>query len=186
MDDERWAGRLKLDLHTHCGEGTSYDDPTIDSVGEIVAAIRSKGLDGIGVTEHYNKVYGFKVKAIVDRHFSGEVLIIPGSEVDYRRLHVVELYLPGDLTFRFVAHPGHPGVADLSLLVDDSIHGIELRNPAHDYEMDEAAIRSAARQHDLLLLQNSDAHYLNDIGRYCNEIKIEQLRARAGRSPRCR
>jgi histidinol phosphatase-like PHP family hydrolase len=49
----------------------------------------------------------------------------------------------------------------------------------HDHEMDQAAIRKVARKHNLLLLQNSDAHSLRDIGKYYNEITIEELCARA-------
>lgn len=170
---------MKLDLHTHCGEATCVYTPTRDVVRKIVAAARDKGLDGIGITEHYNKAYGFKVKEIVDQYFNGKILVIPGQEIDKGKLHVVVLYLPGDLTFRFVVHPGYPKVEDFSSEIDDTIHGIELRNPTHDDEMDQAAIRKAAKKHNLLLLQNSDAHFLSDIGKYYNEITIEDLCARA-------
>jgi histidinol phosphatase-like PHP family hydrolase len=170
---------LKLDLHTHCSEATCVYTPNRDVVKKIVAAVKAKGLDGIGVTEHYNKNYGFQVREIVERHFNNEILIIPGQEIDKGKLHVVMLYLPGDLTFRFVGHPGYPKVEDFSTQIDDSIHGIEFRNPTHDDEMDQTAIRKAARKHNLLLLQNSDAHFLSDIGKYYNEITIEELCARA-------
>jgi PHP family Zn ribbon phosphoesterase len=40
-------------------------------------------------------------------------------------------------------------------------------------------IRELAEKHDLLLLTNSDAHSLADIGTYHNEIDIEVLCARA-------
>jgi len=171
---------LKLDLHTHCSEATCVYTPTIDVVKKIVAAARAKGLDGIGITEHYNKAYGFKVREIVDQHFPGQLLVIPGQEIDKGKLHVVVLYLPGDLTFRFVGHPGYPKVDDFSSEIDDTIHGIELRNPTHDDEMDQQAIRKVAKTHGLLLLQNSDAHFLSDIGKYHNDISIEELCARAG------
>ena len=42
--------KLKLDLHTHCWEATGLVAPTIEIVGQIVAAIKAKGLDGIGIT----------------------------------------------------------------------------------------------------------------------------------------
>lgn len=170
---------MRLDLHTHCGEATCVYTPTPDVVRKIVAATRAKGLDGIAITEHYNKTYGFKVKEIVDQYFKGEILVIPGQEIDKGKLHVVVLYLPGELTFRFVVHPGYPKVEDLGSEIDDSIHGIEVRNPTHDDEMDQAAIRKVARKHKLLLLRNSDAHFLSDIGKYYNEITIEELCARA-------
>jgi histidinol phosphatase-like PHP family hydrolase len=169
---------LKLDLHTHCGEATALYSPTLDIVKEIVAVVKARGLDGIAITEHYNKAYGYKVQEMVAHHLKGEILIIPGREIDKGLLHVVELYLPDDVTFRFIAHPGYPHVRDLEAQIGD-IHGIELRNPLHDDEMDEARIRALAEKYDLLLLTNSDAHFLDDVGKYYNEIDIEELCARA-------
>jgi histidinol phosphatase-like PHP family hydrolase len=179
---------LKLDLHTHCREATGCSTPTLEIVKQIAAAVKIRGLDGIAITEHYTKAYGYEVKQIADRYLDGEIMIIPGQETDkvflgIERgvLHVVELYLPGDVTFRFIAHPGHPYVKDLDSLIDDGIHGIEFGNPLHDEDMNKARIRELAEKHDLLLLSNSDAHELSDIGKYHNEIDIEELRARAVR-----
>jgi len=172
---------LKLDLHTHCGEATSLHSPRVDIVKEILAVVKARGLDGIAITEHYNKAYGYKAKEMVDHYLNNEILVIPGQEVDKGLLHIVELYLPGDTTFRFIAHPGYPYVRDLDSQIDDSIHGIELRNPLHDHEMNERRIRELAKKYDLLLLTNSDAHFLSDIGKYYNEIDIEELCARAGK-----
>jgi len=150
----------------------------LDIVKEIVAVVKARGLDGIAITEHYNKAYGYKVQEMVGHHLNGEILVIPGREIDKGLLHVIELYLPGDVTFRFIAHPGYPYVRDLEAQIG-GIHGIELRNPLHDDEMDEGRIRELAEKHDLLLLTNSDAHFLSDIGKYYNEIGIEELCARA-------
>jgi len=171
--------KLKIDLHTHCGEATSLYTPNLDIVKRIVAAAKARGLDGLGITEHYNRNYGYKVKEMVERELNGEILIIPGQEIDKGPLHMVILYLPDDITFRFIAHPGYPPVNDLESYIDDSIHGIELRNPLHDDEMDEELIRSIAKKHSLILLQDSDAHFLDDIGKHYNEIDIEELCARA-------
>ena len=171
--------KLKIDLHTHCGEATSLYTPNLDIVKRIVAAAKARGLDGLGITEHYNRNYGYKVKEMVERELNGEILIIPGQEIDKGPLHMVILYLPDDITFRFIAHPGYPPVNDLESYIDDSIHGIELRNPLHDDEMDEELIMSIAKKHNLILLQDSDAHFLDDIGKHYNEIDIEELCARA-------
>ena len=177
---------MKLDLHTHCREATGCPDPTPDIVRRIVAAVKAQGLDGIAITEHYTDSYAYEVKEIVHRYFNDEILVIPGREIDrvFLRIekglfHLVELYLPGDITFRFIAHPGHPHIRDLGSYIDGDIHGIELRNPAHDHEMDSSMIRELAEKHDLLLLTNSDAHSLADIGTYHNEVDIEVLCARA-------
>ncbi len=181
---------MKLDLHTHCREATACPTPTLDIVKRIIAAAQAKGLDGIAITEHNADYYGYEVKKIVDHYLNGEIVIIPGKEVDKMFLgvekgafHLVELYLPGDVTFRFIAHPGHPYVRDLDSHIDSSIHGIELRNPLHGGEMDEDKIRQLAENHNLILLTNSDAHTLGDIGKFHNEIEIEQLYARARGGP---
>jgi predicted metal-dependent phosphoesterase TrpH len=158
-------------------------------VGRIVAAVKARGLDGIAVTEHYTHVYGYEVRDIVRQHFDDEILIIPGKEtdrvflgIDKGMFHLVELHLPGDAVFRFIAHPGHPHIRDLGAHIDGSIHGLELRNPSHDDDIDGELIRKLAKKHDLLLLANSDAHSLGDIGHYYNDIDIEELCSRAKRS----
>ena len=61
---------MKLDLHTHCREATACPTPTIAIVKKIVAAAKSKGLDGIAVTEHYTDYYGHEVREIVDRQIA--------------------------------------------------------------------------------------------------------------------
>ncbi|OGO01671.1 MAG: hypothetical protein A2Y72_06870 [Chloroflexi bacterium RBG_13_53_26] len=179
----RGNGRLKLDLHTHCGEATSLYTPTLDIVKQIVAAAKARGLDGIAITEHYNRAYGYKVKEIVEKQLHDELLIIPGQEIDKGPLHVVVLYLPDDSTFRFVGHPGYPPVKDLASEIDDSIHGLEIRNPTHDDDIDGELVRRLAKERQLLLLSNSDAHFLSDIGKYYTEIELEELCARARRVP---
>lgn len=179
---------MKLDLHTHCREAVGRPNPTPEIVRRIIVAVKDRGLDGIAITEHYTEAYAYEVKEIVHRDFNDEILIIPGREIDRVFLgadkgvfHLVELHLPGDVTFRFVAHPGHPYISDLGSHIDGDIHGLELRNPEHDHEMNENMIRGLAERHDLLLLTNSDAHSLADIGTYYNEIDVEVLRARASR-----
>jgi len=179
---------LKLDLHTHCREATACPDPSPAIVQRIISAVKARGLDGIAVTEHYTESYGYAVKEIVHRYFNDEIIVIPGKEVDRVFLgidkgvfHVVELYLPCGVTFRFVAHPGHPQVKNLGAYIDGNIHGIEIGNPSHDREMDRATITDLAEMHDLVLLTNSDAHSLEDIGVYHNEISIELLCERASR-----
>lgn len=179
---------MKLDLHTHCREATACVNLTLDIAKRIVAAVKDAGLDGIGVTDHYGKAFGYELKEMVDRHLNGEITVIPGQEIDkiitgadrvFFHAHIVELYLPGDLTFRFMAHPDRWDIDKVDPATCDSIHGIELKNPNYRYEMDEAKIRAVAEKNDLLLLTNSDAHFLSDIGTYYNEIEIEELCARA-------
>jgi len=50
--------------------------PSEEIVARIIAQIKARGLDGIAITRHWDKEYGFKVKEIVTRSFNNEVLII--------------------------------------------------------------------------------------------------------------
>lgn len=182
---------MRIDLHTHCGEATNSSKPTLHIVKDIVDAVKAKGLDGIAITEHFDKTYGYEVKEMVDHNLNGKIMVIPGQEIDklfmgvergFFHAHIVELDLPGDVTFRFIAHPGHWYVKELDSVIANGIHGIELRNPNHDDEMDEAEIKGLAEKYGLLLLTNSDAHHLSDIGKYSNEIDIDELYSRARRT----
>ena len=77
----QWNDRkLKLDLHTHCLEALRTK-PTVDAVRQIVDAVKAKGLDGLAITEHWNKDYGFRAKEILEEHFPGEIVLIPGQEI---------------------------------------------------------------------------------------------------------
>ena len=148
----------------------------MDIVGQIIERIKLRELDGIAITEHSNKSYSYQVRDIVEQHFNNEVLIIPGREVMMERWEeVVELYLPGDLVFRFWAHPR---TLDNIAEVGD-IQGIEIQNGMHSWHMNVDKVQEIADRNGLLTLRNSDAHYLNDIGQYYNEIELEELCRRA-------
>jgi len=169
--------KLKLDLHTHCLEATNYAEATVELVGQIVDVIKERGLDGIAITEHWNKDYGFKVKQVVENHFNSEVIIIPGREIDATMgEQVVELYLPNNAMFRFWVHPYH---VTGSIDGFGEIQGIEIDNALHNWEIKKEEIRRIAEKYDLLLLSNSDAHYLEDVGRCYNEIELETLYSHA-------
>lgn len=166
--------RLKLDLHTHCYEAAGFAKPTVELVGMILGVVKTLGLDGIAITDHSNKIFAQEVRRIAESHFPGEVLIIVGQEIEDWPAEVVELYLPSGLTFRYIAHPGYPGDFMAQL---PNVHGIEINNGGHNWHMDRERIREIAAKHDLVLLSNSDAHFLEDIGRFYNEINLEQLEA---------
>ncbi len=169
--------KLKLDLHTHVFEEFFPIAPnliTVSSVGRLIEKIKSVGLDGIAVTEHNNKEFGYRVKEIVDQQFSNEVLIIPGREIEELSIHYVELDLPGDgkKMFRFIAHPGYPGDPATHI---NGFRGIEIENGMHNWHIKKDVVRELAQNHGLILLSNSDAHYLRDVGKHYTEIAPEDL-----------
>lgn len=169
--------KIKLDLHTHCLEATTYTQPTLDIVRRIVAQIKASGLDGIAITEHMDKDYAYKVREIVEQHFDNQVIIIPGQEIYVWPVHMVELYLPGDAVFKFVVHPGYP--TDNFEEALPKVHGIEIENSLHDWHMDKGKLTALAEKYNLVLLSDSDAHNLEDIGKHFNVVDLEELASRA-------
>jgi len=168
---------MKLDLHTHCAEATYTPLPKlIDryAVEKIVTAVKRKGLDGIGVTDHYKVEFGLEIKRIVAEHFDNQILIIPGREVFSQGYHLVELFLPDDIVFRFLPHPIYDERLEKSYDFS-KLHGIEIENYSYSDHIDKARVRALAEKYNLMLLSNSDAHELNDIGAYYNELDIEDL-----------
>jgi hypothetical protein len=179
--------KLKLDLHVHVFEEFLPVSPrfiTITSVRKLVEKIKEAGLDGVAITEHDSKDFGYRVKEIVDTQFGGEVLIIPGREVEEWAIHYVELDLvDSQTTFRFLAHPGYPG--DPAKYFEtlnkkdprDKIgfSGIEIENAMHNWHIDKTLVKSLAEKNHLILLSNSDAHYLRDVGRCYTEITLEDF-----------
>jgi|TARA_Y100000031_G_C8076765_1_gene317705 histidinol phosphatase-like PHP family hydrolase len=168
--------KLKIDLHTHTFEATGkwLDE---DVVREIVGKAKEKGLDGIGITEHEFKSYGIQFKEIADRCCDGDILVIPGQEISVWPVEMVELFLPGDRVFRFICHPGFPPT-DFSRMAD-KVQGIEINNALHGWQMDQERILAVAKEYDLLMLSNSDAHSLDDIGQHYNELSLDDLLARS-------
>lgn len=164
---------MKLDLHTHCFEATSFRAASVEIVGKIIDRIKARGLDGIAVTEHYDKTYGFQVKEIAEKHFPGQVIIIPGQEINVWPVQVVELYLADDVIFKFLAHPGYPGELTPNVLV--GLHGIEIENQLHNWHINKPKVREVAEKYNLMLMHDSDAHDLNDIGVAYNEVTVEEL-----------
>ena len=175
---------MKLDLHTHCFEATLSG--SLSTVDKIVKSVKACGLDGIAITEHIDKTYGYHVRDIVDQYFDNEVLIIPGQEANTPLVYVqiVELYLSDNATFRFVVHPYH--VMDIERYLDlhaNELHGIEIGNFQHKWEMEHAGIeriQRIAEKYDLMTLTNSDAHDLKNIGKFYNEIDLEDLHMKIG------
>ena len=168
--------KIKIDLHTHCFEAIGIFSPesvTPLTVEKIIDSVKRKGLDGIAITEHYESYFGFVAQKIVAEYFDNQVLIIPGHEIYYRRRHTVELFLPGNTVFRFLPHPMDDQIEnDFDF---GKLHGIEINNSQYNQSMDKPRIRALAEKHNLILLSNSDAHDLNDVGYYYNEIDLDDL-----------
>ena len=47
--------QLKLDLHTHIWEAFNFQPISLSIVEKVIAEVKSKGIDGIAITDHHNK-----------------------------------------------------------------------------------------------------------------------------------
>lgn len=160
--------KLKLDLHVHLGEALHFPSPSLPIAKMVVEIMRRRGLDGIAITDHDHKQFAFKMKEIIEGNFP-DLLIIPGQEIKYGFDHIIELFLPGGV-FRFVAHPADFSPIERYL---GYIHGLEIENSC--WVIHKERMAEIARRYDLLLLSNSDAHSLSEIGLLFNHIEIEEL-----------
>ena len=117
--------KVKLDLHTHVREAFNFQPPSVSIAEKVVAQIKSSGIDGIAITDHNNKDWAFELRDLVEQHYPGEVIIIPGWEVEVRpasnpfdEYQVGELFLPEGGVFRIYSHPGYYSP---NILIEDGI-----------------------------------------------------------------
>ena len=173
---------MRLDLHTHILEATSFEPPSLQVAREVIVRAKAAGIDGIAITEHRNKHYGLALKKLIDDEFPGELLVIPGWEIEVSfgpnrddEYQVVELFLDNGRVFRSYCHPGYPS----SEIVINRVQGIEIDNLGHNWHIKKERVRDLAQQHGLLLLEVSDAHRLEDVGRNYTDVDLADLYARA-------
>ena len=175
--------KLKLDLHTHIWEAVNFQPPSLDIAEKVIAQIKSQGIDGIAITDHHNKEWAFEFRELVEKHFPGEVVIIPGWEIEVRPVEspfdeyqVAELFLPDGGMFRTYCHPGY---YTPNIIIEENIHGIEIDNYIHNWHIRKSQVRSVARRHSLMTFEVSDAHNLENIGLRYTEVEMDDLYRRA-------
>lgn len=170
---------LSLDLHCHLREAVNYAHPSLSLVRQVLAIFEERGLDGIAITDHYSDDFARELRDFGGSAWDGRTLLL-GQEVHYGEDHLVEVFLKPGLTFRFIAHPLR-SIARRPPEYFRGIHGIEIENGMWNIEQE--MVREVAARHNLLLLRNSDAHFMSDVGRPHNRITLEELETAAqGRS----
>lgn len=175
--------KVKLDLHTHIWEAFNFQPPSLSMAERVVDQIKSRGIDGIAITDHHNKEWAFEFRDLVERHYPGEVIIIPGWEVEVRpaenpfaEYQVAELFLAGGGIFRSYCHPGYYSP---NIVIERNIHAIEIDNYIHNWHIRRAQVAEVAQIYGLLVLEVSDAHRVDDVGMRYTELELEELYRRA-------
>ncbi len=175
--------KLKLDLHTHVWEAFNFQPPNESIAEKVVAQIKSAGIDGIAITDHHNKEWSYQFRDLVERLYPGEVTIIPGWEIEIRppqnpfaEYQVAELFLPGGGVFRSYCHPGYYSP---EIIIEENVHAIEIDNYIHNWHIRKQQVAEVAKTHDLLVLEVSDAHNLENIGLRYTELELDELYRRA-------
>jgi len=154
----------------------SVEQITVEAVERIVMQVAAAGLDGIAITEHGGIEFGLRARQIAERELNASILILPGEEVWYYPLEIVQILLPDGKYLRFVAHPGAPGACERAVpKIADALAGIEISNATHDWHIDRAMVQTLAARHNLMLFENSDAHNLHEIGCRFNELDLTTL-----------
>jgi hypothetical protein len=177
---------IKLDLHTHPIEALrdqmgikGIQGITPEVARLIVAAIKSAGLNGIAITEHANFVHSWVTCLQIMDHFQKENLIVlPGSEIDYDGQQFLELYVPGYVRrripffqnkewFLILGHPGHYNPLDFQKTGQVSFDAVEQKSLLGEFQI----ARRISQDRSIPIIQSSDARKLEDIGRLYTEVE---------------
>ena len=182
--------KLKLDLHTHVWEAFNFQEPSLEIAEKVIRQVKSAGIDGIGITDHRNKDWSFEFVELVEEYFPGEIVVIPGREIEVRpeqnpfaEYQVAELFLPpmdgmeGGV-FRSYCHPGYYSP---EIIIEQDIHAIEIDNYIHNWHIRKPQVKETATTHGLILTEVSDAHNLENIGLRYTEIELSELYRRAAK-----
>jgi hypothetical protein len=179
--------KIKLDLHTHPIEALRTEmgiqgirDINREVAAAIVKCVKAAGLDGIAITERNNFNHGWVASLEIGDYFQAENLIIlPGSEIEIGEDHYLQIYIPdriqrrvpffkGKNWFLILAHPGNGTRAALQqspTIEPDAVEKQSLRGSF-------TAAEQIASERIIPLVQTSDAHRLEDVGRLYTELEI--------------
>tara|TARA_B100000029_G_scaffold148346_1_gene143621 strand:+ start:8087 stop:8632 length:546 start_codon:yes stop_codon:yes gene_type:complete len=179
--------QLKLDLHTHIWEAFNFQPVSLQIVEQVIAEVKSKGIDGIAITDHHNKDWAFQFCKIAEEHFPGQIIVIPGWEIEVRppdspfdEYQVTELFLDSGDIFRIYCHPGYYSP---NIIIEENIHAIEIDNYIHNWHIRKQQVQKVADEYNLMTVQVSDAHNIENVGLRYTELNLDELYRRASGTP---
>lgn len=178
---------LKLDLHTHPIESLKEKmgikgilDINSQVASVVVEAVKSAGLSGIAVTEHNNFNHGWVLSLEIEEIFRKENLIIlPGSEIDYEGQQFLSIYIPdryrrripffkGKEWFLILAHPGFYNPLKMEIAMEVDVDAVEGTSIHGQFSLAEAI----SQRSNIPITRSSDAHQLEDLGLHYTELEI--------------
>ena len=179
--------KIKLDLHTHPVEALrermgirGIGDINIEVAALIVKAIKSAGLNGIAITEHNNFNHSWVTSLEIMDNFGKENLVIlPGTEIDlgnqqFLHLYIMDYYrrrIPffrGKEWFLIMAHPGYYNPLDIEQYNQVQIDAVEEKSIHGTFSFAD----QISQQRNIPVIMSSDAHKLEDIGKYYMEVEF--------------
>ena len=179
---------LKLDLHTHPIEALKEKmgikgilDVNKEIASAIIKAVKSAGLNGIAITEHNNFNHGWVASLEIAEQFQKENLIIlPGTEVDYQGQQFLSIYVPsryrrrvpfflGKEWFLILAHPGFYNPLDFEKLMEVNFDAVEGSSALGDF----SSAETISQKKNIAIIRSSGALKLEDIGLNYSELEIK-------------
>ena len=178
---------LKMDFHTHPIEALQVK-MGIKGVGNInkevaamiVKAVKEAGLNGIAITEHGNFNRSWVTALEILDHFQKENLVIlPGEELDYQGQQFLRIYIPeyyrrrmpffkNKEWFLIFTHPGFYNPLDISQFEGINYDAVEEKSVHGDFP----SAGQIALAKNIPTTRSSDAHLLEDIGKYYTELEF--------------
>jgi histidinol phosphatase-like PHP family hydrolase len=178
---------LKIDFHTHPIEALKgkmgikgVGDINKEVAATIVKAVKEAGLNGIAITEHANFNRSWVTALEILDHFQRENLIIlPGEELDYKGQQFLRIYIPeyyrrripffqNKEWFLIFAHPGFYNPLELQQFDGINYDAVEERSIHGDFP----PAGQIALAKNIPTIRSSDAHQLEDIGKYYTELEF--------------
>lgn len=168
--------KLQIDLHVH----TVYSKDSLIEIEDLVPQCRAAGLDGVAVTDHETMEGGWRA---AER--CGDVLVIPGMEVETQEGHILALNVAKPVERRLgftetierisklggtavIAHPFSllRPLLDVDVLAASKPDAIEVANAASfPYSWMLRINKALAERFNLPMTGGSDAHIPETIGR---------------------
>jgi hypothetical protein len=179
------SAKLKIDLHTHPIAALKermgikgIADIKQDVAAEVIKAVKAAGLNGIAITEKNNFNHGWVTCLEILDHFPNEKLIfLPGTEIEYKGISYIQLFIPpylrrrislfnGKEWFYILANNSQSDISDIKGGEGVKIDAVEGKTLRGDW----TAAQEISKNRNIPLIQASGAQTLEDIGKIFMEL----------------